>query len=135
MNNKSRKHRNNDLLIIVSVIALVCLLGITIGYFYSQLPENNPQKNEENCEKAGGEWQENNEKCLLSHRADGEACTDGGQCQSGICFPPALSDDQMEALTEGELSGIIGTCYQNDSPEGCIKQVIDGTVSMQSLCY
>ncbi|MFA6272321.1 MAG: hypothetical protein WC693_04440 [Patescibacteria group bacterium] len=134
MKNQAKRH-HNDLSIIITIIITICLLGIGLGYFYSQLPENNPQKNEENCEKAGGEWQKNNEKCLLSYRVDGEACTDGGQCQSGICFPPALNEEQMASLNEGMLSGIIGTCYDGESTEGCIKQVIDGTVSMQSLCY
>jgi hypothetical protein len=134
MKKQPKKYRN-DLSIILAIIITICLMGIGMGYFYSQLPENNPQKSQENCEKAGGEWQKNNEKCLLSYRADGEACTDGGQCQSGICFPPALTEEQMTILANGNLSGVIGTCYTDNSAEGCIKQVNDGTVSMKSLCY
>jgi hypothetical protein len=110
-------------------------MGMGVGYFYSQLPANNPQKNQANCEKAGGEWQKNKANCLLSYRAAGEACTDGGQCQSGICFPPTMNEEQMAILAEGTLSGIIGTCYPDGINDGCIKQVINGKVTMQSLCY
>ncbi|MFA6391663.1 MAG: hypothetical protein WCW66_02805 [Patescibacteria group bacterium] len=129
------KKTNKDLFIVIIIIVSICLFGILVGYFYSQLPENNPQKNQSNCEKAGGVWEKNSDNCLLSYKADGEICTDGGQCQSGICFPPALSEAQMVTLEDEELSGIIGTCYTDDSAEGCVKQVIDGAVSMQSLCY
>lgn len=128
-----KQKTNHDLMKLIIVIAIIGLVGIGLGYYYSQLPENNPQKNQSNCEQAGGEWVE--DQCLLSNRLAGEDCTDGGQCQSGVCFPPELTAAQMAALENGPLEGITGTCYPEELIIDCIKQVNHGVVSKESLCY
>ncbi|PIY96987.1 MAG: hypothetical protein COY66_01855 [Candidatus Kerfeldbacteria bacterium CG_4_10_14_0_8_um_filter_42_10] len=130
-----KKHRQSskDLFKLIIAIVIIGLLGVGSGYYYSQLPKNNPQKNQSNCEQAGGDWE--NEKCLLSNRLTGEECIDGGQCQSGICFPPELTEEQIAELAEKPLTDITGTCYSEELIEECVKQVNNGTVSLESLCY
>ncbi|MBU0613212.1 hypothetical protein KKB10_04320 [Patescibacteria group bacterium] len=132
---KQNRQSNKSLIILIVTILTICLLGIGLGLIYSQLPESNPQKNQNYCEKAGGEWEQGQSSCLLSNRFTGEVCTDGGQCQSGVCFPPILTEEQQIALTKGEITGITGTCYPEELIEGCVKQVLKGTASMESLCY
>jgi len=120
-------------LCIAAVVVILC--GIGLGYYYSQLPENNPQKNQSNCEQAGGEWVAEQGTCLLSNRVAGDECTDGGQCQSGICSPSDLTSDQESRVASGEvLTGISGTCHADVFAEGCIPQVYKGKVSQDSLC-
>ena len=131
---KKHKQQNNFSLLIL-IIIVICLFGIGLGYYYSQLPENNPQRDQSSCEQAGGQWQKSQSNCLISNRIAGEPCTDGGQCQSGICFPPTLTGEQQTALSNEPVVGITGTCYLDEFLGGCIKQVIDGAVSMESLCY
>ncbi len=120
--------------IIIAMILFLGFLGIGLGYWYNQLPENNPQRDRVSCEQAGGEWLTDQSTCLISNRVAGEICTDGGQCQSGVCFPPALTQEQQAALSHGDVTGITGTCYSEELMTDCVKQVIDGTVSRESLC-
>jgi len=111
------------------------LLGIGLGYYYNQQPENNPQRNQSSCEQSGGEWRTNQAICLISNKIFGEDCIDGGQCQSGVCFPPILTSQQQANIINGEvITDIIGTCYLDELLEGCVKQVNNGEVSFESLC-
>lgn len=132
--NKSPRSNHTARNLLIAVIVVI-LCGIGLGYYYSQLPENNPQKNQSNCEQAGGEWVAEQGTCLLSNRVVGDECTDGGQCQSGICSPFDLTLDQESHIASGEvLTGISGTCSADQFTEGCIPQVYKGKVSQDSLC-
>lgn len=104
-----------------------------MGFLYSSLPEHHPEKNKEYCEKAGGQWTDN-ETCLLSYKKAGESCADGGECRSGVCFPPALTEEQKNDLMKGPLKNIVGTCYPEELAIGCVAQVIKGTISQESMC-
>ncbi|MFH1366995.1 MAG: hypothetical protein ABIH38_03330 [Patescibacteria group bacterium] len=116
-------------------MAAIILLGICLGYWYNQLPKNNPQRSQYTCEQAGGQWLVDESTCLISNRLAGEACTDGGQCQSGVCFPPDLTEEHQAAVTRGEkVSGLTGTCYPEELIGDCVKQILKGTVSRESLC-
>ena len=121
------------LLFIFIIFAIIILIGIGLGFLYSSLPEHHPEKNQQNCEKSGGQWTDN-QICLLSYKKAGEICTDGGQCISGVCFPPTLTDEEKFNLTKGPLNNIVGTCYPEDLVTGCIPQVLKGTVSKNSMC-
>lgn len=118
---------------IIIIFAIIIFSGIGLGLLYSSLPEHHPEKNKEYCERAGGQWTTDG-ICLLSYKKAGEPCTDGGQCVSGICFPPTLTDEQKINLARGPLKNIIGTCYPEDLITDCVEQVIKGTISQQSLC-
>ena len=122
------------LLYVLIIFFIICAAGIALGFFYSSLLGHHPQKNRQACESVGGEWSDEKSMCLVSYKEGGEPCTDGGQCISGICFPPALSDEQKTALTHGPIKNMIGTCYADEFATGCVKQVIMGTVSRESLC-
>ena len=122
-------------IIITALAAIIIFISFGLWFWYNQLPENNPQRSKADCEKAGGEWAEEQSLCLISNRLAGEECTDGGQCRSGVCFPPDLSEKQMEIIYRGEkITGLTGACYPDDLAFGCVKQVIKGTVSLESLC-
>lgn len=129
-----RSHSHSHRLIII-VVAVICLVGIGLGFWYNQLPKNNPQRDQSSCEQAGGEWRSNEKICLISNRVAGEECTDGGQCKSGICFPPPLTQEQQLNITNGSAENIVGTCYSEEVAEGCVKQVVNGTVTLESLCF
>jgi len=116
------------------VIITVILLGVSLGIFYSLLPGNNPPKNKQACESASGQWSDEKSFCLLSYKESGEVCTDGGQCKSGICFPPTLTEEQKTSLANGPLKNIAGACYPDELTTGCIEQVIMGTISNESMC-
>jgi len=132
-NNPGQSNHGMRNLLIVAAVVILC--GIGLGYYYSQLPENNPQKNQSNCEQAGGEWAAEQGTCLLSNRVTGDECTDGGQCQSGICSPSDLTSEQESRVASGEVvTGISGTCHADVFAEGCIPQVYKGKVSLDSLC-
>ncbi|MFA7681777.1 MAG: hypothetical protein WCX61_01980 [Candidatus Peribacteraceae bacterium] len=122
------------ILYVFIILFIICAAGIALGFFYSSLPGHHPQESRQACESVGGEWSDEQNACLLSYKEGGELCTDGGQCISGICFPPVLSDEQKIALTHGSIKNIIGTCYADEFASGCVKQVIMGTVSKESLC-
>jgi len=109
-------------------------VGIFLGYCYSLLPGHYPQKNKKACESVGGEWTNSQNICLLANKKAGEICTDGAQCESGICFPPDLSENQKVMIAKELIKNIIGTCYPNNFPTGCVKQVIMGTISKESMC-
>jgi hypothetical protein len=100
------------LIYIIIIFVSIMLLGIGLGFLYSSLPEHQPEISKET----------------------GEICTDGGQCVSGVCFPPTLTDAQKISLTNGPLKNIVGTCYAEDSITGCIEQVVRGEVSRESMC-
>ena len=71
---------------------------------------------------------------FVSYKESGAICTDGGQCKSGVCFPPTLTEEQKVKLTNSPVENIIGTCYPDELITGCIKQVLMGTVSKESMC-
>jgi len=131
MQNQTAK---KSLIIIFIVIALIILGGIALGFYYNSLPENNPQKSKQGCESVGGDWSVEQNKCLVSYKEPGEICTDGGQCKSGVCFPPTLTEEQKINLTNNPLKNIVGTCYPDEQITGCVKQVLMGTVSKESMC-
>ncbi|MEA3398698.1 MAG: hypothetical protein U9R06_03070 [Patescibacteria group bacterium] len=95
--------------------------------------KHHPEKNKQFCENAGGQWTDD-QICLLSYKKAGETCTDGGQCMSGVCFPPTLTDEQKINLTKGPLENIVGTCYPENLVTDCVEQVIAGTISRESMC-
>ncbi len=117
---------------ILIIFGVVVVFGIVLGLYYSSLPEHHPQDNKENCESVGGEW--SSDKCLISYKNAGEECIDGGQCKSGVCYPPELTEEQISEIMNGPVANITGTCYPDGSMSGCVKQVLDGTISKQSLC-
>ncbi len=125
---------NKSLIIIFIIIISIILGGIILGFFYSRLPEHNPPKNKQSCENVGGQWSDEQNICFLSYKKSGETCTDGGQCESGVCFPPTLTEKQKIDLNNGPLKNIVGTCYPDDLITGCVKQVIMGTISKESIC-
>ena len=104
-----------------------------MGFIYSSLPGHHPEKNKYSCESAGGKWTED-KICLLSYKKAGETCTDGGQCISGVCFPPTLTDEEKISLTKGHLKNIQGTCYPEYLVTGCVPQVNGGSISKESMC-
>ncbi len=121
------------LIFIIIIFAIIILSGIGLGFLYSSLPAHHPEKNQQYCENAGGQWTDD-QICLLSYKKAGETCTDGGQCISGVCFPPILTDEQKNNLTKGSLKDIVGTCYPEKLATGCVEQVLKGTVSKESMC-
>jgi len=124
---------NRNLIIIFVIVITIILFGIGLGFLYSSLPAHHPEKNKQFCENAGGQWTDD-QTCLLSYKKAGEICTDGGECISGVCFPPTLTDEQKNNLTKGPLKNIVGTCYPEELITGCVEQVLMGTVSKESMC-
>lgn len=120
-------------LFLIIILVVIILSGIGLGFLYSALPSHYPEKNQQNCENAGGEWTED-QACLLSYKNAGEICTDGGQCISGVCFPPTLTEEQTANLSLGPLENIVGSCYPEELVTGCVAQVLKGVVSKQSMC-
>ncbi|MFA6098076.1 MAG: hypothetical protein WCV50_04730 [Patescibacteria group bacterium] len=129
-----KQHAQKSLLFIVIIPVIIILFGIALGFYYSSLSVHHPQKNKQSCESVGGEWSGDQNKCLLANKKAGETCTDGAQCESGICFPPTLTDEQKITLAKEPIKNIIGICYSDNFPTGCIKQVIMGTISKESMC-
>jgi len=128
-----QKHNTIKIFIfIIAMFAIVILLGVGLGFLYSSLPSHHPE-NKQYCENAGGLWTDE-QACLLSDKDAGETCTDGGQCISGVCFPPTLTDEQIINLANGPLKAIVGTCYPENSVTGCVEQVLKGTISKESMC-
>lgn len=127
-------HLNKGLLSIFLVIVIVIASGIALGFYYSSLPGHHPQKNKQACESVGGEWLDDEKICLVSNKEAGERCTDGGQCISGICFPPELTEEQKIILMREPLKNMAGTCYADNFPTGCVEQVIMGEISKESMC-
>jgi hypothetical protein len=125
---------DKKLLFIFIIIVGIILSGIALGFLYNSLPANNPQKSKQGCESVGGDWSEEQNKCLVSYKEAGGSCTDGGQCTSGVCFPPTLTAEQEIELGKGPLKNIIGTCYPDELVSGCIRQVLKGTISKESMC-
>jgi len=133
---KQKQPANKPLLKFIIVIVIICFAGIVLGIWYSQLPVHHPERGQSACEQAGGEWLTDQAICLISHKTAGESCTDGGQCQSGVCFPPELTSEQQSIIASGqEISGLIGTCYPEGEIMGCVKQILKGVVSEDSLCH
>lgn len=116
------------------VIIIIILSGISLGILYSLLPGHNQPGNKQDCEVAGGKWSVEENFCLLSYKESGEICTDGGQCKSGVCFPPTLTEEQKIILIDDPLKNIEGTCYPDELVTGCVKQIIMGTVSKETMC-
>lgn len=128
-----REDNSKAVIFTVVIFIVIILFGVGLGLLYSSLSEHHPEKNQESCENAGGQWTEN-QTCLLSYKKAGEICIDGGQCISGVCFPSTLTDEQKINLEKGPLKNIVGTCYPEDLVTGCIKQVIMGIISKESMC-
>ena len=128
-----QKTRKQILALMIAGITII-IIGMITGWLYSRLPVNNPQDSEQGCESVGGDWDNVVGQCLLSYKKAGEICVSGGQCVSGICSPPALTEEQQSSLPQGPLINIIGTCSANNEPIGCVPQVIKGTISMNSMC-
>ncbi|MCD4694473.1 hypothetical protein K8R62_03905 [bacterium] len=117
---------------ILIIFAAVVVFGIILGFYYSSLPEHHPRDNKEACESVGGDWA--SDRCLVSYKEAGEECIDGGQCESGVCYPQELTEEQIIEIMNGPISNMTGTCYPDSMIDGCIKQVLGGTISKQSLC-
>lgn len=130
----SKKDTNKELIILLVIILAIILFGVSLGIIYSLLPGNNPPKSKQACESADGQWSDKQNSCFLSYKETGEICTDGGQCKSGVCFPPTLTEEQKINLTNGPLKNIVGTCYPDELITGCVKQVLMGVVSKESMC-
>ncbi len=128
-----KQNTSKSLLFIIIIFASIILFGIVLGLLYSALPSHRPPKDEPVCERVGGQWTDN-QTCLLSYKNAGEICTDGGQCISGVCFPPTLTDKQKINLTKGPLKNIVGTCYPEELVTGCVEQVLMGTISKEFMC-
>ena len=116
------------------IIIVIILFGIVLGFYYNSLPANNPQKSKQGCESVGGDWSVEKNKCLVSYKEPGEISIDGGQCKSGVCFPSILTDEQKLSLLNGPIQNITGTCYPDELITGCVKQVLRGSVSKESMC-
>ncbi|MFH1589846.1 MAG: hypothetical protein ABIB43_04735 [archaeon] len=129
---KKQFTKKDSLIILIGFIGII-LFGIGLGLLYSSLPAHHPEKSKQACESVGGEWTDE-QICLLSYKQAGEVCTDGGQCISGVCFPPELTEEQKVILAKEPLKNIVGTCYPEDLVTGCVEQVILGTVSKESMC-
>ncbi len=130
----SKQGANKNLIILLVIIVVIILSGISLGILYSLLPGHNPPKSKQACESASGQWSDEQNVCILSHKEPGEICTDGGQCKSGVCFPPTLTEEQKINLIDSPLKNIVGTCYPDELITGCVKQVIMGTISKESMC-
>ncbi|MFC1600063.1 hypothetical protein ACFL3T_03490 [Patescibacteria group bacterium] len=126
--------KTDYLSIFLTIPAIIIVLGVGLGFYYSSLPQHHPQDSKQNCESVGGDWVDDQNKCLLSYKKEGETCTDGGQCISGICFPPELTEEQKLAIMNKPLTNIVGTCYPNEFASGCVEQILMGTVSKESMC-
>ena len=131
---KNKKQSNKWMILILLLTILIIISGVCLGFYYSLLPENNPQRDKESCESIYGKWLDNENRCLLSYKKAGEECTDGGQCESGVCFPPDLTAEQNRILTTKPIENITGTCYPENLVFGCVKQVNRGTISKKSMC-
>lgn len=125
---------NRQIVTVVLVLVAIPLVGIMLGFLYSRLPANNPQRSQTGCESVGGDWDSVAGRCLVSYKEAGESCIDGGQCKSGICSPPRLSSEELAALKRGPISGIVGVCASNTEVTGCVPQVLKGVVSAESMC-
>lgn len=130
----SREHSSQYQTFVWGLFISVPIFGIALGYYYSSLPKNNPQRDKKSCESIYGEWLNEEGRFLLSYKKAGETCVDGGQCKSGICFPPDLTEEQKTILLSESIENIIGTCYPDDFVTGCVKQVVGGTISKNSMC-
>ncbi len=119
-------------ILVLAVIAIV-LAGIMLGFLYNRLPANNPQESRAGCESVGGEWDQVENKCLVSYKEAGEQCTDGGQCKSGVCSPPILSSEEA-LLARGPITGIVGVCASDTEVIGCVPQVVKGVITAESMC-
>lgn len=122
------------IIVVLISIATIILSGVALGYYYASLPEHHPQESRQGCESVGGDWLGEKGKCLLSYKKTGEPCRDGGQCKSGVCFPPVLTEAQEMELAGGLVDNVVGTCYAEELVLGCVKQVLMGTVTKQSMC-
>ncbi|MFZ2193335.1 MAG: hypothetical protein WAV31_03750 [Candidatus Moraniibacteriota bacterium] len=129
-----KQSAQKTLMIILGVVVVIILAGIVSGQYYASLPGHNPQENKPNCESVGGEWIEDRKTCVVSSKKIGEICTDGGQCESGICSPLKLTDEQRATIEKESLKNMTGTCSADNFATGCIEQVIMGTVSKESMC-
>jgi hypothetical protein len=128
-----KQNTHKILFFLTIILAIIVLFGIGLGLLYSSLPEHHPEKNKQFCENAGGQWT-NNQTCLLSYKKTGETCTDGGQCISGVCFPPTLTAEEKINLTKSPLKNVVGTCYPENLITDCVAQVLKGTITKESMC-
>ncbi|MBU1083405.1 hypothetical protein KKE14_03150 [Patescibacteria group bacterium] len=58
-----KQRTQNYLLLIFIFLAVVILGGISLGVFYSSLPQHHPQDSQKNCESVNGRWL--NEQCVF----------------------------------------------------------------------
>ena len=126
-------HKWEILVILLPIFIIIS--GVLLGLYYSSLPENNPQRDKKSCESIHGKWLNDKSKCLLSYKKAGEACLDGGQCESGVCFPPDLTKEQQAMLDDKLIENITGTCYPENLISGCVKQVVKGAISKETMCF
>ena len=117
--------RKQTFALISLIIALFFVCACTVSNEV-QAPER-PQSKDA-CEAQGGEWGEvfgatRKNWCRLPTTDAGKPCTNSSQCES-FCvtdanFPANANDAQ-----------IVGACYQNDSPLGCLSILDDERISI-----
>jgi len=130
----SQQNTNKKIIFIFTIVVIIIFFGIAMGFYYSSLPAHHPQQSKQACESVGGQWADEGSFCLISYKESGEICTDGGQCKSGVCFPPTLTEEQKSNLNNGPLKNIVGICYPDEIITGCVEQVLMGVVSKESMC-
>lgn len=129
-----KRTNQKKLTIFLIIISVIVLLGIISGRYYASLPGHYPQADKQNCESVGGEWVEDRKTCIVSSKKVGEICTDGGQCESGICSPLKLTDEQKTMIEKESLKNMTGICSADNFTTGCVEQVVMGVVSKESMC-
>lgn len=50
---------------IIIIFAIIIFLGIGLGLLYSSLPEHHPEKDKQSCEKAGGQWTDDQNQSIF----------------------------------------------------------------------
>jgi hypothetical protein len=88
-----------------------------------------PPVSPQTCQAAGGVMtkvcRRQVERCVISYKDAGKACTDKAQCQ-GLCL-----HDGKAPKPDGSVTG---TCQATDNPCGCFKPVEKGKLSDRARC-